>query len=169
VAESKKKFGTPVTFQDSGGTVTSAFQNLAGGAGRRTPLHEFDVDGYAPEGIRVRLELGAGYETAPALGDMVALHAREGGVGNTVSSVISDDDGNADGAVSSVDKLRNNKQLLVLQADEAAADIPMALEADFEGLSRHLGFQLWNFSADNLQNTANVTKIIATPWVREIA
>jgi hypothetical protein len=167
--EVRKKYGTTVTYKDSGGDVTFTLQNLAAGAGRRSPSSEFSVDGYGPQGYYVRFILSAGFESAPVLGEMVALYAIEYGIGGSASSIGTNDDGNADGAVSSIDKLRNLKQLLVLQADEAAADIPMAAEAHFEDLGRHLAFAVWNFSsADNLQNTANTSYVEVTPYVYEI-
>lgn len=166
--EVRKKYGTTVTYTDSGGDVAFTTQNLAGGAGRRSGSAEFSVDGYGPQGYHIRLILEAGFETAPALGDKVGLYCIEYGIGNTASSIGSNDDGNADGAVSSIDKLRNLKELIVIEADEAAADIPMAYEADFEGLARHLAFAIWNYSADNLQNTANKSYVQVTPYVYEI-
>lgn len=167
--EIRKKYGTKVTFTDSGGDVAFTLQNLAAAAGRRSPSFEFSVDGFAPDGYHIRLVLAGGFETAPVVGEKVKLYGVEFGIDATVSSIGSNDDGNADGAVSSTDKLLNLKELLSLQADEAAADIPMAIEDDFEGLARHIAFAVWNFSAgDNLQNTANTSFVEVTPYVYEV-
>ena len=164
----RRLYLTTVTFQDSTGTVTFTLQNLAGGAGRRSASNDFWIDAdEAPDGYDVELDLTAGFETAPALGDRVELYINEFG-SESSAGVGTMDDGNADGALSSTNKLTNLVPVLVLQADEAAADIPMAGRARIEVASRHWGVVVMNRSADNLQNTANTSIVRVYPWVFEV-
>lgn len=157
-----QKAGTAVTWTDSTGDLAMTLQNLAAGAGRQGAIKDWGALSTArPTLYHYRLVIQS--ETTPVLGEEVRLYWKSGD-----GTVYDNDDGTGDIALSSTDKLKNLKPLDVLQIDEAVVDIYMSVEGYFQDFNRYGQPVVYNATADNLQNTANVCYITVTPIYDEI-
>lgn len=159
-------FGTTITWQDSGGDEVITLQNLAFGVGRNGAIHDW---GAAPRPTRYRIKATFQFETAPAVGETIEVWIREAGNGSSATDPTNDD-GTGDIALSQItDKTRNLKLVLVVQADEAVANIVTSREDEFETTARHFGPVVVNRSAgDNLENTANVSYVEIQPVFQQL-
>lgn len=152
---------TPIVFRDSGGDVVITLQNLAFGAGR----------------VSARYDRGAGslsllhevigvfqFETAPALGEQVEIFIFQSD-GTYMDGTL----GTSDAALTT-DKRRNGMFVGSVVADTTATATDII--ARFQNVpisSRYYSIGIWNASAgDNLENTANASRIIVTPMPDEI-
>ncbi len=156
------KPGTPITWQDSGGTCAITLQNLAFGAGRVGAQYD---KGVGAQEAWFHVHFVVQFETAPAIGEVVELYLLNHDGTHIPGSV-----GSADAAVTVANK-RNNLHcpLIVVSAEAATAD----LNYEATGLAylpmRYISPVVWNASAgDNLQNTANISVVTLTPLVDEI-
>jgi hypothetical protein len=151
---------TAVTFCDSGGTVVLTLQNLAYGAGRISAQWDRG-DGAKPAKYFVRGVFQ--FETAPVVGEIVEV-------------VIAESDGTyADGGVGTSDAALTAGQKLNLgfacavkaqTTDTATSFIGHGIVEIHE---RYVQVGVWNHSAgDNLENTANASRVILTPLPDEI-
>jgi hypothetical protein len=152
---------TAITFRDSSGDVVITLQNLAAGAGR----------------VSARYDRGAGslaqlhevtavvqFETAAALGEAVEIYLFQSD-GTYMDGTL----GTADAALGT-DKRKNGMLIGAVIADtvSTATDI-IARFVDVPISSRYYSIGVWNASAgDNLENTANASRIIVTPQPPEI-
>lgn len=153
--------GTPITFQDSGGTVTMTLQNMAPGVGRISPRYDRGTGAKAGwHEVRGIFQ----FETAPIIGEGVEIY-------------IAQSDGTyADGVVGTIDAALTTGQMLNLgtaavvvkaQTVNVATD-NIASETIFIA-SRYFSVGVYNRSAgDNLENTANASRVIVTPYVAEV-
>ena len=151
---------TAITFRDSAGDVVLTLQNLAASAGR----------------ISARYDQGAGsksriwqwraviqFETAAAIGETVEIYLAESD-GTYQDGVL----GTSDAALTS-DKRRNLKLLGVLTADTTATATDIIASGLCVITDRYFSIGVWNASAaDNLENTANASRIILTPMPDEL-
>lgn len=156
------KFGTTVTWQDSGGTEAITLQNLGNANGRNGAIHDW---GAGPRATRYHIKVRGSLEGAGTVGLNVRIAIREAGLGSSPTDPTNDDGGNV--VLSSVDKLLNLKNVATLAVDEAAADIVMSVEEVFECAARHFGPVVYNASGASLQNTANDWVISITPMLVE--
>jgi len=152
--------GTIITWQDSSGTLVITSQNLAAGAGRQGAVHDFGVGARSP---RFAWRWGQEFETPPVVDEFLRIYAK-----TSDGTDPDNDDGTGDAAVSAENKLKNLTQIGKLIVDEAAADVQMAASGFI--LLPHRYFQpvIWNATADNLQNTANINVFSLTPVPFEI-
>jgi hypothetical protein len=152
---------TPITFRDSGGDAVITLQNLAFGAGRVSARYDRGVGSVA------KLHEVTGvfqFETAPALGEAIEIYLFESD-GTYMDGTL----GTSDAALSS-DKRRNGMLLGAVVADTTSATTDIiARFKDVPITSRYYSIGVWNASAgDNLENTANASRIIITPMPDEI-
>ena len=154
--------GTILTWKDSGGDYAFTLQNLAAGAGRQGAIHDFGTGARSRKFVW-RLALTAGFETQPVVGEYVAIHVKTG-----TGTSADNDDGTGDIVVSAEDKLKNLPQIGSLIVDEAIVDIPIAKSGYILLPDRYFMPVVWNYAADNLQNTANVNIFTLTPVPDEL-
>lgn len=152
---------TPITFRDSGGDVVITLQNLAFGAGRVSARHDRGA------GSLTQLHEVTGvfqFETAPALGEVIEIYLFQSD-GTYMDGTL----GTSDAALSS-DKRRNGMLVgcVVVDTTSVTTDI-IGRFIDVPISSRYYSMGTWNASAgDNLENTANASRIIVTPQPPEI-
>lgn len=151
---------TPIVFSDSDGDVVITLQNLAAGAGRLSARYDRG-SGSKPARYHVRGVFQ--FETAPIVGEVVEV-------------VIAESDGTyADGGVGTSDAALTAGQKLNLgfacavkaqTTDTATSFIGHGIVEIHE---RYVQVGVWNHSAgDNLENTANASRVILTPLPDEI-
>jgi len=152
---------TPIVFRDSGGDVVITLNNLGFGAGR----------------VSARYDRGAGslseshevtgvfqFETAPALGEAVELYLFQSD-GTYMDGTL----GTSDAALTA-DKRRNGILIgaVIVDTTSTATDI-IARFQNVPITSRYYSIGVWNASAgDNLENTANASRVIVTPMPPEV-
>lgn len=156
------KAGTSVQWTDSTGDLAMTLQNLAAGAGRQGAQKDWGVLTTARETL-YHFRLLVQFETAPVVGEQVELYWKSGD-----GTDYDNDDGTGDIALSSTDKLKNLNLLGILIVDEAAADVDMSIQGYFRDLNQYGMPVVYNNTADNLQNTANVGFVTVTPVFEEI-
>jgi hypothetical protein len=152
---------TPVVFRDSGGDVVITLQNLGFGAGRVSARYDRGADSRAQlhEVIAV-----IQFETAPALGEAVEIYLFQSD-GTYMDGTL----GTSDAALTT-DKRRNGMLIGAVIADTTATNTDIiARFVDVPISSRYYSIGVWNASAgDNLENTANASRVIVTPQPPEI-
>lgn len=151
----------PITFRDSSGDVAMTLQNLAFGAGRVSAQYDRGA------GSKAKLHEVIGvfqFETAPAIGEAVEIYLFQ-----SDGTYIDGNVGSSDAALSS-DKRRNGLLIgaVIVDTTSTATDI-IARFADVPITSRYYSIGVWNASAgDNLENTANASRVIVTPNPDEV-
>lgn len=152
---------TPVVFRDSGGDVVISLQNLAFNAGRVSARYDRGA------GSQPQLHEVTGvfqFETAPALGEAIEIYLFQSD-GTYADGTI----GTADAALTS-DKRRNGMLIGAVIADTTSVTTDIVARfVDVPISSRYYSIGVWNASAgDNLENTANASRVIVTPQPPEI-
>jgi len=151
---------TPIVFRDSGGDVVITLQNLGFGVGR----------------VSARYDRGAGskarwyewravvqFESAAALGEVVELYLFPSD-GTYMDGVL----GTADAALGT-DKRRDGQWIGNVVADTVSTATDIIASGQCYINSRYVSVGVWNASAgDNLENTANASRIILTPVPDEL-
>lgn len=152
---------TAITFRDSSGDVVITLQNLAFGAGRVSAQYDRGT------GSKAALHEVIGvfqFETAPALGETVEIYLFQSD-GTYVDGTV----GTADAALTS-DKRKNGMLIGAVIVDTTS--VTTDIVGRFQNVpisSRYYSIGVWNASAgDNLENTANASRVIVTPMPPEI-
>jgi hypothetical protein len=151
---------TAVVFRDSGGDVAMTLQNLAAGAGR----------------VSAQRDRGAG--SLAQLHEITAVFQMEtaGVVGEAIEVYLFESDGTyLDGSVGTsdaaltTDKRRNGMLVgaVIVDTTSTATNI-VARFKDVPITSRYYSVGVWNATADNLEDTANASRIIVTPMPPEL-
>jgi hypothetical protein len=152
---------TAITFRDSGGDVVLTLNNLGFGAGRVSARYDRGA------GSRAELHEVTGvfqFATAPALGEAIEIYLFQSD-GTYMDGTL----GTSDAALSA-DKRRNGILIGAVIADttSTATDI-IARFQNVPISSRYYSIGVWNASAgDNLNNSANTSRVIVTPMPPEI-
>ncbi len=152
---------TPVVFRDSGGDVVISLQNLGFGAGRVSAQRDRGA-GSLPQLHEV---IGVfQFETAPAIGEAVEIWLFESD-GTYQDGTV----GTSDAALTT-DKRRNGTLIGAVIADTTSVTTDIVARfKDVPITSRYYSIGVWNASAgDNLENTANASRVIVTPQPPEI-
>lgn len=146
--------GTPLTFHDSGGTAALALQNLAPGVG----VISARVAVARPGLHRVRGIFQ--FETAPLLGETVEIYVATSD-GTYADGVV----GTASAALT-LDQVRNLGQpVCIVKAQTIATATDNIGSELFYLISAFFSIGVVNRSAaDNLENTANASRVIVEPW-----
>lgn len=152
---------TPVVFRDSSGDVVITLQNLAFGAGRVSAQKDRGA-GSLP---RLHEVIGVfQFETAPVIGENVEIYLFQ-----SDGTYVDGNVGTADAALTT-DKRRNGIHIGSINVDttSTATDI-IGRFLDVPITSRYYSIGVWNASAgDNLENTANASRVIVTPMPDEV-
>lgn len=155
-----RALGTPITFQDSGGTTAITLANLGFGAGRVSARHD---RGAGSQPLEFEWRAIMQFETAPIVGEIVEIWLFQSD-GTYADGVI----GTSDAALTS-DARRNGLLIgrVVAQSTSTATDNIASGLCKIS--SRYFSVGVWNGSAgDNLENTSNANKIIFTPIPYEV-
>jgi hypothetical protein len=152
---------TPVVFCESGGTEPITLINLAFGAGRVSDQYDRGAGSVA----QLHEVIGVfQFETAPAVGEAVEIYLFESdGTYQDGTVGVSD-------AALTTDKRRNGTLIGAVIADTTStATNIVGRFKDVPITSRYYSIGVWNASAgDNLENTANASRVIVTPMPPEI-
>jgi hypothetical protein len=151
---------TPIVFRDSGGDVVITLNNLGFGAGRVSARYDRGA-GSVAESHEVTGVFQ--FETAPALGEAVELYLFQSD-GTYMDGTL----GTSDAALTA-DKRRNGILIgaVIVDTTSTATDI-VARFQNVPITSRYYSIGVWNASAgDNLENTANASRVIVTPMPPE--
>jgi hypothetical protein len=149
-----------IVFCESGGTEPFTLINLAAGAGR----------------VSDQYDRGAG--SLAQLHEITAVFQMEtaGVVGEAIEVYLFESDGTyQDGTVGvsdaalTTDKRRNGMFVgaVIVDTTSTATNI-VARFKDVPITSRYYSVGVWNATADNLENTANASRIIVTPMPPEL-
>jgi hypothetical protein len=157
-----QKAAASVTWTDTTGDLAMTLNNLAAGTGRQGAEKDWGVLTTARPTL-YHFRLVVQQETTGVVGETIELYWKSGD-----GTDYDNDDGTGDAALSAEDKLKNLKFLGVAQVDEAAADVDISIEGYFRDFNRNGMPVLFNNTADNLQATDNVNKIVVTPIFDEI-
>jgi hypothetical protein len=151
---------TPVVFCESGGTEPFTLINLAAGAGRVSDQYDRGA------GSLAELHEVTGvfqFETAPVVGQVVELYLFQSD-GTYMDGTL----GTSDAALTA-DKRRNGILIGAVIVDTTSAATNVI--ARFQNVpisSRYYSIGVWNATEDNLENTANASRVIVTPMPPEI-
>lgn len=151
---------TPVVFRDSSGDVVLTLQNLAAGAGR----------------VSAQYDRGAGSKSQYHEVTAVFQMETAGVIGEAIEVWLFESDGTyQDGTVGTIDaalasdKRRNGMLIgaVIVDTTSTATNIVGRFK-DVPITSRYYSVGVWNATADNLEDTANASRVIVTPMPPEI-
>jgi len=151
---------TPVVFCESGGTEPFTLINLAAGAGRVSDQYDRGAGSLAQlHEITAVFQM----ETAGVVGEAIEVYLFESDGTYQDGSV-----GTSDAALAA-DKRRNGMFVgaVIVDTTSTATNI-VARFKDVPITSRYYSVGVWNATADNLENTANASRIIITPMPPEL-
>lgn len=155
-----RAIGTPTVFRDSAGDVVITLQNLAFGAGRVSARWDRGA-GSLPRLYEWRAVVQ--FETAPALSEAVEIYLFDSD-GTYMTGTL----GTSDAALTAAKKV-NGKLIGVVVVDTTSVTTDIIASGLCLINSRYISVGVWNASAgDNLENTANASRVILTPMVDEI-
>lgn len=139
--------------------------NLASGAGRQSAQHDL---GTAARSQLYEWRAFVQFATAPVVGEVIEIYLKTAGSSSSATAHPDNDDGTAEGAVSSEDKLRNLHFIGAIVVDEAAANIEMVASGLVEIRARAVQVVFWNATADGLTNDVNENGFMLTPVPDEV-
>jgi hypothetical protein len=151
---------TAVVFRDSSGTVVMTLQNLAAGAGRVSAQHDRGAGSLAQlHEVTAVFQM----ETAGVVGESIEVYLFESD-GTYQDGTV----GTSDAALTA-DKRRNGMLVgaVIVDTTSTATNI-VARFKDVPITSQYYSVGVWNATADNLEDTANASRIIVTPTPPEL-
>lgn len=150
-----------ITFSDSTGDVAITLNNLGYGAGRCSARYDRGT-GSVPTRYKVKGVFQ--FDSAPAEGETVDIYISESDGTNEDGNI-----GTADAAVSDSDVLKNLKYVGSVVVPNTNADEDFIASFVTNIYERYFSVVVWNSStADNLQATDDVNKVIVTPIPPEV-
>ena len=151
---------TTLSFRDSGGDAVITLQNLAFAAGRISARYDRGA-GSKPRLYHWRAVMQ--FETAPVVGEIVELYLFESD-GTYMDGTL----GTADAALGT-DKRNNGKLFGVVVVDTTSVTVDIVASGMVIINERYFSIGVWTGSAgDNLENTANASRVNLTPVPEEI-
>jgi hypothetical protein len=151
---------TAIVFRDSSGDVVMTLQNLAAGAGRVSAQQDRGADSRSQyHEVTAVFQM----ETAGVVGEAIEVWLFESdGTYQDGTVGISD-------AALTTDKRRNGMLVgaVIVDTTSTATNI-VARFKDVPITSRYYSVGIWNATADNLEDTANASRVIVTPMPPEI-
>ena len=152
---------TPVVFCESGGTEPFGLINLTAGQGRVSDQYDRGVGSLAQlHEIICVFQM----ETNGVVGEAIEVYLFESDGTYQDGSV-----GTTDASWTTGDKRRNGMLIgaVIVDTTSTATNI-VARFKDVPITSRYYSIGVWNATADNLENTANASRVIVTPQPPEI-
>jgi hypothetical protein len=151
---------TTLSFRDSGGDAVLSLQNLGFGAGRVSA--RYDRGAASLPQVYDWLAVMQ-FETAPIVGEVVEIYLFESD-GTYMDGTL----GTSDAALTS-DKKRNGKLIGLVIVDTTSVTTDIIASGTITINKRYVSVGVWNGSAgDNLENTANASRVNLTPIPPEI-
>ena len=151
---------TTLSFRDSGGDAVLGLQNLAFAAGRISARYD---RGAGSKALQFDVQAIVQFETAPALGEFVEIYLFESD-GTFMDGTL----GTSDAALSS-DKRRNGTLIGLVEVDTTSITTDIIATSTCIIKKRYFSIGVWNGSAgDNLENTANASRVNLTPTPFEV-
>lgn len=153
--------GTPITFQDSGGSAVLTLNNLAPFTGRLSARYDRGASARAAlHEVRGIMQ----YRTAPIVGESVEIWVSESD-GTYADAAV----GTADAAYSPAQMLNLRRPVCTVRAQTVGTSVDNIASGLVWIFSRYFSVIVTNLSAgDNLRNTANTSRVIVTPIIAEI-
>ena len=139
--------------------------NLASAAGRQSAPVDLGVNA-RPALYEWRAFVQ--FATTPVLNERVDFYLKTMGSSASATAHPDNDDGTGEGAVSSINKLKNLKYLGSIVVDEAAENIEMVASGEVFITARGFNVVIWNASADALTNDVDENGFMLTPVPTEI-
>lgn len=153
--------GTPITFQDSGGSAVITLNNLAFGAGRISARYDRGATA-KPAWHEVRGIIQ--WETAPVVGEAAEIYLAQSD-GTYADGVV----GTADAALTAGQIANLGQPVVVVKAQSTSVATNNIASGQVFITSRYVSIGVYNRSAgDNLEATANANQIILTPYYAEV-
>jgi hypothetical protein len=151
---------TALSFRDSGGDATLTLQNLAFGAGRISARYDRGAGSKAQD---FEVKGVFQFETAPALTEQVEVYLYQSD-GTYMDGTL----GTSDAALTSA-KRSNGDLITLVIVDTTSVTTDIVRTWRCKITSRYFSIGVWNASAgDNLENTANASRVILIPLPMEI-
>ena len=138
---------TAVTFRSSTGTVVHTLTSLGTGTGRQSAQHDF-TDSARP--FMYRWRAWAQLTGTPVVGETIDYYYKSG---LTASTILDNDDGTGDIAVSAENKLKNLHYIGSIVVDEAV-DVEFVASGTIAIYERFVNIVAWNATANALSATA---------------
>ena len=138
---------TAIVFTASGGDVAATWDGVLTLAGRQSAQHDFTDSARA---FIYRWRAWCQFTTTPVVGETVDWYYKSG---LTTSTILDNDDGTGDIALSSVDKLKNLHYIGSIVVDEAA-DVEFVASGTIAIYERFINIVCYNATADALSATA---------------
>lgn len=138
---------TAVTFRSSTGTVVHTLTSLASGAGRQSAQHDFTDSARA---FMYRWRAWVQFTTTGTVDETVDWYYKSG---LTSTTILDNDDGTGDIALSSTDKLKNLHYIGSIVVDETA-DVEFVASGTIAIYERFINIVCVNNGANALSGTA---------------
>lgn len=152
IADSTIVFGSEV-----GDDIALSGENISNGAGRQSSFKDYTAITSARSDRYYYYIRNDGWQATPTVGGSLDWHLKF-----SDGTTPSNDDGTSDAAISAEDKLRNLPFLNEVVCDEAAANIPAAVEGYFRSAARYIGVAFWNRGGSATKNTEAAIKFYLT-------
>ena len=139
--------------------------NLAAAAGRQSAPCDLG-EGAVPALYEWRAFVQ--FATTPVLSEVVNIYLKTMGSSASATAHPDNDDGTAEGAVSSNTKLSNLQWIGSIVVDEAAENVEMVASGEVFIIARAFNVVFWNATADALTNDADENGFMLSPVPMEI-
>ena len=147
---------TAITFDAAGTDVAHTLTSLATLTGRQSAQHDFTDSARA---FMYRWRAKCQFTTTPVVGETVDWYYKSA---LTASTVLDNDDGTGDVALSSVDKLKNLHYIGSIVVDEAAL-VEFVASGTIAIYERFIHIVCYNATADALSATSTDMAFTLTP------
>ena len=145
-----------ISFLDSGGTVVLTLTSLGTLAGRQSAEHDL---GATARAFAYEWRAFCQFATAPVVGETVDIYLK-----TSDGTHDDNDDGAADAALSSADKLKNLRYLGSIVVDEATADLEFSASGVTQINSRYIQIVVYNATVDSFTATAAEQGVLLKPF-----
>ena len=146
---------TPIVFTASGGDVAWTVDGITTLAGRQSAQHDF---GDAARAFMYRWRAKTQWDTQPVVGESLDFYYK-----SSDGTILDNDDGTGDIALSAADKLKNLHYIGSIIVDEAIIDTPSGASGVIAIYERYIHIVAFNNSVDTISTTANDTSFTLTP------
>jgi len=148
---------TAITFDAAGTDVVHTLTSLASSTGRQSAQHDFTDSARA---YMYRWRAKCQYVATPVVGETLDWYYKSG---LTASTILDNDDGTGDIAVSAEDKLKNLHYIGSIVIDEAAADTEFVASGTIVIYERFIHIVAFNQAAAALTATSTEHSFTLTP------
>jgi hypothetical protein len=151
---------TPITFKESGGTVTFTPKNTATAAGRISARHDL---GAAARASLYEWRARTKVQAAPTVGNVLEIY-----LATSDGTVADGNQGTSDAAFSAADKRRNLHYVGQVVMDKNDATEVFQASGFLTIVARYVSVVWWNGTGQSLTNVAGDHEFILTPVPDEV-